>query len=88
MNVLLSIYSTPPFEIHSTAMIYIYNQLKELSRQHPAYLEDTRHFLSYIDGVNKEIGPFDKEKLWFISRDIVNYYPSCGTEMCLKAVGQ
>ena len=34
------------------------------------------------------MGPFDKEKLWFISRDIVNYYPSCGTEMCLKAVGQ
>ena len=67
---------------------WIEYRLKELSRQHPAYLEDTRHFLSYIDGVNKEIGPFNKEKLWFISRDIVNYYPSCGTEMCLKAVGQ
>ena len=62
--------------------------VKELSRQHPAYLEDTRYFLSYIDGVNKEIGPFNKEKLWFIIRDIVNYYPSCGTEMCVKAVGQ
>ena len=34
------------------------------------------------------MGLFDKEKLWFISRDIVNCYPSCGTEMCLKAVGQ
>ena len=34
------------------------------------------------------MGPFDRENLWFISKDIVNYYPSCGTEMCLKAVGQ
>ena len=38
-------------------------QLKELSRQHPAYLQDTKHLLSYIDEINKEHGPFDKEKL-------------------------
>ena len=38
-------------------------QLKELSRQHPACLQDTKHLLSYIDEINKEQGPFDKEKL-------------------------
>ena len=63
-------------------------QLKELSRQHPAYLQDARHFLSYIDEINKENGPFYKEKLWLISRGIVNYFPNCGTEMCLKALSQ
>ena len=31
---------------------------------------------------------FDKGMLWFISRDILNYYPCCGTEMYLKAEGQ
>ena len=67
---------------------WIEYQLKELSRQNPAYLQDTRHFLSYIDEINKENGPFDKEKLWLISRGIVNYFPNCGTEMCLKALSQ
>ena len=32
--------------------------------------------------------PFDKEKLWFISRDIANYYPNCETKTFLEAVGQ
>ena len=67
---------------------WIEYQLKELSRQHRAYLQDTRHFLSYIDQINKEHGPYDKEKLWLISRDIINYYPSYGTEMYVKVVGQ
>ena len=62
--------------------------LKELSREHPTYLQNTKHLLSYIDEINKEYGPFEKEKLWLISRDIVNYYPSSGMEMYLKAVSQ
>ena len=52
---------------------WIGHKLKELSRQRRAYLQDTRHFLSYIDQINKEHGPNDKEKLWLISRDIINY---------------
>ena len=62
--------------------------LKQLSSEPAAYLQDTRHFLSCIDEINKEHRPFDKEKLWFISRDIVNYYPSCETKTFLEAVGQ
>ena len=45
---------------------WIEYQLKELSSQLPAYLQPTRHFISYIDEINKEHEPFDKEKLWFI----------------------
>ena len=67
---------------------WIEYQLKELSRRQPAYLQDTRHFLSYIDDVIKEHGPFDREKLWLINKDLVKYYPSCGTEICLKTVSQ
>lgn len=56
--------------------------------QHPDHLKYAEYFLSYIDESNKEDGPFDKEKPWFISRDKLNYLPSCGTGMCFKAVGQ
>ena len=63
-------------------------QLKDLARAHPAFLQDTKDFLSYIEQRNQEDGPFDKEKIWLISRDIVNYYPSCNTDMCIEAVGQ
>ena len=45
---------------------WIEYQLKKLSTQLSAYLQNTRHFLSYIDEINKEHEPFDKEKLWFI----------------------
>ena len=38
--------------------------------------------------INKEHESFEKENVWLINRDIINYYPSCGTEMCLIAVGQ
>ena len=55
-------------------------QPKELSRQHPPYLLDTRHLLSYIYETNKEHGTFDKEKLWLIRRDIESYYFSYETE--------
>ena len=34
------------------------------------------------------MGNLKKQKLWFISRDIANYYPSCIMEACLKAVGK
>ena len=34
------------------------------------------------------MGNFKKQKLWFISRDIANFYPSCIMEVCLKAVGK
>ena len=65
---------------------WIEYQLKELSRQHPAYLQDTGHFLSHIDEINKVHEAFEKEKLWLISRDTVNYYPISETETYLKAV--
>ena len=48
---------------HDNLDRWVEYQLKELSRQHPAHLQVTRHFLSYIDKINKEHGPFNKEKL-------------------------
>ena len=62
--------------------------LKELSGQHKAYLKDTKDFLKYLETMNAASGPFPKDKLWLVSRDIVNYYPSCSTDMCIKAVGE
>ena len=67
---------------------WIEYHLKDLSGKHKAYLKDTKAFLRYIDHKNIEQGPFEKEKLWMVSRDIVNYYPSCSTPMCIEAVGK
>ena len=61
--------------------------LKTLANKHNAFLKDTKDFLNYIESKNEE-GPFEKEKLWLVSRDIVNYYPSCSTAMCIEAVGK
>ena len=60
--------------------------LKDLARKHPAYIKDTREFLSYLQNKNDSEAPFDKTKIWLVSRDIVNYYPSCSTDMCIESV--
>ena len=65
---------------------WIEYHLKDLSSKHQAYLRDTKDFLKYIEHKNEVEGPFEKEKLWMVSRDIVNYYPSCSTAQCIVAV--
>ena len=61
-------------------------QLKGLTRQHPAYLKDTKHLLKFIEDLNDQQGPFQKEQVITISRDIENFYPSCETNKCIEAI--
>ena len=61
-------------------------QLKSLARQHPAYLKDTKHLLKFIEDLNDQQGPFQKEQVIMISRDIENFYPSCETNKCIEAI--
>ena len=61
-------------------------QLKNLARQHPAYLKDTKHLLKFIEDLNDQQGPFQKEQVIMISMDIENFYPSCETNKCIEAI--
>ena len=61
-------------------------QLKSLERQHPAYLKETKHLLKFIEDLNDQQGPFQKEQVIMISRDIENFYPSCETNKCIEAI--
>ena len=61
-------------------------QLKSLSRQHPTYLKDTKHFLSFLEKLNEEQGPFKMNEITMVCRDVSNFYPSCDTKKCLDAV--
>ena len=61
-------------------------KLKESARSHPAFLKDTSDFLKFTEDVNDTQGPFEKEKMLLITRDISNFYPNCDTDMCLDAV--
>ena len=61
-------------------------QLKSASQQHRAYLKDTTSLLRFIEDVNIRNGPMNHDTTILTTRDIVNYYPSCSTDMCVKAV--
>ena len=61
-------------------------QLKSASQQHPAYLKDTTSLLQFIEDVNIRNGPMEYGTTILTTRDIVNYYPSCSTNMCVTAV--
>ena len=60
--------------------------LKQLSRQHAAYLKDTSQFLRYIEEQNQQNAPFSLQSTVLVSRDISNYYPSCDTNMCIESI--
>ena len=38
-------------------------QPKDLVRQHPAYLKDTKHFLKFIKNLNEDQGPFKENEI-------------------------
>ena len=61
-------------------------KLKKFSGMHPAYLEDTRHFLRFIEDINIRKGPLDELNTVLVTRDITDYYPSCDTKKCIEAV--
>ena len=64
---------------------WIEYQLEPFAQLHQAYIRDTKSFLLHLEEINRTRAPFGpKTKL--ISWDIKNYYPSCDTEMCIKAV--
>ena len=49
-------------------------QLKDLVRQHPAYLKDAKHFLKFIEDLNENQGPFKENEIVMVCRDIENFY--------------
>ena len=57
-------------------------QLKYLARHHSTYLKDIKHFLNFIEEINEEQGPFKKNEIIMVSRDIKNIYPICETRKC------
>ena len=61
-------------------------KLKKFSGMHPAYLEDTRHFLRLIEDINIRKGPLDELNTVLVTRNIADYYPSCDTKKCIEAV--
>ena len=61
-------------------------QLKSLARQNPEYLKDTKHLLKFIEDLNDQQGPLQKEQVIMISRDIENFYKSCETSKCIEAI--
>ena len=64
---------------------WIEYHLKPFAQLHQAYIRDTKSFLLYLEEINCTRAPFGP-KTRLISWDIKNYYPSCDTEMCIKAV--
>ena len=62
--------------------------LKPLARIHKAYIKDTGHLLNLLEDLNVSKGPFDAHSTLIVTRDIQNFYPSCDTQRCLKAVEQ
>ena len=64
---------------------WIEYHLKPFAQLHQAYIRDTKSFLLYLDEINRTRAPFGATTR-LISLDIKNYYPSCDTEMCIKAV--
>ena len=52
---------------------------------HEAYIKDIKSFLLHLEHLNQTRAPF-KERTRLISWDIINYYPNCSTELCLRAV--
>ena len=61
-------------------------QLTSLSRQHPTYLKDAKHFLSFLEKLNEEQGPFKMNEITMVCRDVSNFYPSCDKKKFLDAV--
>ena len=64
---------------------WLESQLKPYARMHEAYVKDTKSFLLHLEHLNQTRAPF-KEGTKLISWDIINYYPNCNTELCLRAV--
>ena len=58
--------------------------LAPLARMHPAYLKDTQHFLRYIEDKNIQLQITPDTRM--VTRDIVNYYPSCNLDKCIDSV--
>ena len=64
---------------------WIEHHLKPFAQLHQAYIRETKSFLLYLEEIIRTRAPFGP-KTRLISWDIKNYYPSCDTEMCIKAV--
>ena len=63
---------------------WVEHHLSPLTKIHPAYIKDTQHFLRYIEQKNEELDITEKTRL--VTRDIVNYYPSCDKRKCIESV--
>ena len=59
--------------------------LKPFAQLHEAYIRGTKSFILYLDEIIRTRASFGP-KTRLISWDTKNYYPSCDTEMCIKAV--
>ena len=49
-------------------------------------MKDTKHFLNFIEDLNENQGPFKKDEIIMIGRDIENFYPSCNKDKCIQAI--
>ena len=49
-------------------------------------MKDTTHFLRFIEDINIRKGPLDELNTVVVTRDIVDYCPSCDTKKCIEAV--
>ena len=49
-------------------------------------MKDTKHFLNFIENLNENQGPFKKDEIIMVSRDIGNFYPSCDKDKCIQAI--
>ena len=56
-------------------------RLKSLSRQHPTYLRDIKHFLYFLEKLNEEQGPYKMNEITMLCRNVSNFYPSFDTKM-------
>ena len=45
-----------------------------------------KHLIKVMEDLNDQQGPFQKEQVIMISRDIENFYPSCETNKCIEAI--
>ena len=62
------------------------SNLEPFKKAYRACLKDTTDFLKFIKDVNIRKGRMDELTTTLTTRDIGNYYPSCDTEKCLKAI--
>ena len=74
---------------HGTATEYLARwielKLKPFAQVHSSYIRDTKSFLQYLEMMNDTKAPL-RERTRINSWDIVNFYPSCNTQMCIEAV--